>query len=1478
MDNLTISTTNKNAGKQRDDDDTNKCVSSTLSFILDKICSSSELNTTIKSSNHLPLRFVVATENNQYLASDKNKQDLECSVPSNTPTACVASTAATICSFQSGSSKNSSLTTTKNININNSHQVTLRKMSIQPPPVARIAPKSAKPKLIPIHHQVVPSSNNENGKNITQQIPQATMSGISPYSLNTASTKALIQENKTTKTSSTIFSAPSVKINTSKLVEMSSNLGGSSSNNSSNSSSPIIIQTSINSQSSKNISTTTCGSLTTAPKIVFTLKPAPISSIVGSGGIMDNNNKSIRTTISSSSASPAITTPTSTTQIQPPPLCITPPKNNKKSPIKRPNQLIATTTTSNNSNSFEDSSKMSCSSSINSNQCSSSSPLLDSNDLLTNTVNKVASGADISPTNLEEGTSTKTLMSSTSTSSTTTNLPLTKPKQPKKKAPIKPKILVDEQRKNPVKIQPAVAVPCISPQIFGASPPQAQIASIPMESSVVADTTPTAAAICNSNGQQTFPSTGMLLPANSQFALASNGNLFSNYGTNFVIRQQPSSAVPIANVSGQQQQPQQQFVQLMPQQIFFSPVQQIDSSGQLIQQQQQTLEQSQQQQNQQQIQQGISSSPTKAVAPPQTLTTANLMTARNLFFHTGNGMFMPISNPNIIGIPQSQQPQQQTFLPITSTNLTPISSASSKFVVLASKPSGGTTPMPNILPKISSRGRTSTTTATIVSSITTNTTATPSLETTVSSTPSIQQSLVNNANIMLTNQQHGENIFYGNSSPHAQYLHQVFMLQQKQQQGNLYISNNNSVDVGEKKIELGKGGQQQTKPTRVRKKKGSGDTLTADNETQKHPKIPHFDGTIILHQQGQQHGQQQQGFDEEENEPPPVLCRGGEITSEPPSSGSGTKSIENVFQKEAKIIREKMFDSNGKKYGPLVHDIDGFKIEEDVEPFPCEHQKLLEKLVIDENVINQRKNKNDATTATTNENGNEEKEEKSLSTSNKNNSSSSAESNTSSNKSKKRQRKQSTSSSEGGVGKDNSSSFSKSPPNRKLKKMSSSKVEDKPAKQGRRRELENLLKMDFGPGKTPFQTSDPDEYAEEVLGGRKRTLALAAEEKSARKSLDRPGSSSKKHDKEKSFSLTSTTSATSNEKPDKSEPRRSDESLEEGCCSYCRRRFSEVGRDKEHEQYCSKECRRMKKYAKKQQQQQKAALLLNEGNNKASSSLIGNEKNASTTTSQEINNSATSKIRSSSIQSPPITNNNSSTPDANKTKTSTAKIMTSPLGSAFSTLQPQSIATNNTTILSNKWSGTTIPTTNMNEQIACLTKGFEVQSSSSSGDEQPQIPRPYGAPFNFLPTSLFASQFLPPQSQAFLSGQDSNNFPFLHSQSPPTQIPSQQLVMTPNTTINPFFTPQQQLSRQQNSHIFLQSPINTPTPTGSGGGNGGGGEKNVEIETLVAKSIFTWTVINFFKWYSEKGEKIFRIRKLKKNILKTRYHRERFGT
>jgi len=72
--------------------------------------------------------------------------------------------------------------------------------------------------------------------------------------------------------------------------------------------------------------------------------------------------------------------------------------------------------------------------------------------------------------------------------------------------------------------------------------------------------------------------------------------------------------------------------------------------------------------------------------------------------------------------------------------------------------------------------------------------------------------------------------------------------------------------------------------------------------------------------------------DEEENEPPPILCRGKILynkkyhiifTDEP----SGTHSIESIFQKEAKIIREKMFDSNGKKLGPIVHEIDGFRIE-----------------------------------------------------------------------------------------------------------------------------------------------------------------------------------------------------------------------------------------------------------------------------------------------------------------------------------------------------------------------------------------------------------------------------------------------------------------------------------------------------------------------------------------------------------------------
>ena len=32
-----------------------------------------------------------------------------------------------------------------------------------------------------------------------------------------------------------------------------------------------------------------------------------------------------------------------------------------------------------------------------------------------------------------------------------------------------------------------------------------------------------------------------------------------------------------------------------------------------------------------------------------------------------------------------------------------------------------------------------------------------------------------------------------------------------------------------------------------------------------------------------------------------------------------------------------------------------FKFKEDVIPFPCEHQKLLEKLIIDDNIINKQK-------------------------------------------------------------------------------------------------------------------------------------------------------------------------------------------------------------------------------------------------------------------------------------------------------------------------------------------------------------------------------------------------------------------------------------------------------------------------------------------------------------------------------------------
>lgn len=102
------------------------------------------------------------------------------------------------------------------------------------------------------------------------------------------------------------------------------------------------------------------------------------------------------------------------------------------------------------------------------------------------------------------------------------------------------------------------------------------------------------------------------------------------------------------------------------------------------------------------------------------------------------------------------------------------------------------------------------------------------------------------------------------------------------------------------------------------------------------------------------------------------------------SSERVQSSVESVFQREAKIIREHMFDAKGRKLGPLRHFIDGFEFEvelilfrqfgilefnfpirlksfencwisfdffnfkyffqEDIEPFPCEHQPLLDQL------------------------------------------------------------------------------------------------------------------------------------------------------------------------------------------------------------------------------------------------------------------------------------------------------------------------------------------------------------------------------------------------------------------------------------------------------------------------------------------------------------------------------------------------------
>uniref|UniRef100_A0A183CQT5 GLTSCR1 domain-containing protein n=1 Tax=Globodera pallida TaxID=36090 RepID=A0A183CQT5_GLOPA len=100
--------------------------------------------------------------------------------------------------------------------------------------------------------------------------------------------------------------------------------------------------------------------------------------------------------------------------------------------------------------------------------------------------------------------------------------------------------------------------------------------------------------------------------------------------------------------------------------------------------------------------------------------------------------------------------------------------------------------------------------------------------------------------------------------------------------------------------------------------------------------------TLLSHQQQHQMPDLNAVVDEEENEPPPVLCRVVNRSEEEPSVT--TQSVESVFQREAKIIRERMFDANGKKFGPLKHFIDGFEIEEDIEPFACEHRQLLDRL------------------------------------------------------------------------------------------------------------------------------------------------------------------------------------------------------------------------------------------------------------------------------------------------------------------------------------------------------------------------------------------------------------------------------------------------------------------------------------------------------------------------------------------------------
>ncbi|KAL3083934.1 hypothetical protein niasHT_036505 [Heterodera trifolii] len=532
--------------------------------------------------------------------------------------------------------------------------------------------------------------------------------------------------------------------------------------------------------------------------------------------------------------------------------------------------------------------------------------------------------------------------------------------------------------------------------------------------------------------------------------------------------------------------------------------------------------------------------------------------------------------------------------------------------------------------------------------------------------------------------------------------------------------------------------------------------------------------------------------DEEENEPPPVLCRVFNRSEDEPIVS--TQSVESVFQHEAKIIRERIYDASGKKFGPLKHFIDGFEIEEDIEPFPCEHQQLLDKLKREQAELEAeaggeiQKETVATKSGTVSPEKNAEMDVQDALRRKTRKRAATASSSVSSASSPTRSPKRSnvmdscdrmeassshrTDESPPAINLNESNSHS----HRHLAEEANALVAGDSAtesattaaaaallvKKGRRRELDGLLKMDFGKH-SPFQTSDPDKYAQEVLieaRQQQRTLALAQEEqRNSRRSVESScggsatGKSSKrdkyakkpfsppvsplpesransvrsttptqplraKNHGEKASSSSSKLATTSGMgKPTKEgttitavenklktspkdsfsmEQRRSGGSnvSEEGeeRCLYCRRSFKEVPRDKDHVQYCSKACRKQLKAAKRMKH---SGGSLEDGLN-SSTGMAGDEPRSGVV-------SATPSHRRSDP---------SSSSDSSGQQQQSACHITSPLGSAFSAMQPQMLSKRR------------LPVDQHAEQLMSLNQ--RLSGNNGTGIAASFAPTPYG--------------------------------------------------------------------------------------------------------------------------------------------------------